>query len=79
MKLDDKSILILLTVRNAGRFGDLPPTVLDLQKATLLSAGGTHARILELVRNGYITRKRLARSIQLTDKGKQYLESEGMK
>lgn len=79
MKLDDKSVLILLTVRNAGRFGDLPPTILDLQKATLLSAGGVHARIAQLIKNGYVTRKRLARSIQLTDKGKEYLESEGMK
>lgn len=79
MKLDDKSILILLTVRNAGRFGDLPPTIKDLQKTTLLSAGGTHARIAELVKNGFLTRKRLARSIQLTDKGREYLEGEGMK
>ena len=76
--MDDKSLLILLCVRNAARFGELSPSVKDLQKAALLSAGGVQLKINWLIENGYITRKRLARSIQLTDKGEKALKDSGM-
>lgn len=76
--MDDKSLLILLTVRNAARFGELSPSVKDLQKATLLSAGGVQLKINALLDEGYITRKRLARSIQVTDKGERILKENGL-
>jgi len=76
--MDDKHLLIVLTVRNATHFGELPPSVKDLQKATLLSAGGVQFKINDLIKGGYITRTRLARSIQVTDKGKQLLKQNGL-
>jgi len=76
--MDDKSLLILLTVRNTAHFGELSPSVKDLQKATLLSSGGVQFKINDLVDGGYITRKRLARSIKITEKGEKILKQNGL-
>jgi len=78
MNPDDKQVLILLTIWNASKSRKIPPSISDLQKATLLSAGGVHFKVKELIDAGFATRTRLARSLSITDKGILLLRSQGL-